>query len=164
MPWVSLTRTPAVHQPFADLPPGTQSGIDVDPGPETEAAHGGDAVPDQPAQLRVQALPQLGRALLVLAGLEHPDHTGPDGRRQRIPPEGRAVLTGVQHAEHVGVADHRRHRHHTAPECLAQQVEVRHHPDVLGRERPTGPTETGLDLVADQQHLFAVQSSRSPGR
>ncbi len=88
--------------------------------------------------------PSVARALLRLARREHAHDLEADGRGERVAAERRAVLAGLQHAEHVAVADDRGHRHDAAAERLAEQVEVGHDAHELAREgrirRGRGPT------------------------
>ena len=77
----------------------------------------------------MQAIAEHTRALLRLAGGEHPHHLEADGGRERVAAEGRAVLAGLEHADHVAVADDCGDGHDAAAERLAEQVEVGHDAD-----------------------------------
>ena len=65
------------------------------------------------------------------------------------------MLAGLEHAEHVAVADDCRHRHDAAAERLAEHVEVRHDALVVAREGAAGAAEAGLDLVGGEEDVLA---------
>ena len=78
----------------------------------------------------------------------------PTAQASGLPPKVRAVLAGLEHAEHVAVGDDRRDRHDAAAERLAEHVHVGHDALVVAGEGPAGAAEAGLDLVGGEQHVL----------
>ena len=148
-----LREQAALHEQLADVAPGAERGVDVDSRPESCAADGDDAAPEQTLETGVEAHPEQAGAFLRFAGGEHPDHRAADGRGQRVAAEGRAVLARSEDAEDVRVADDRRDGDDAAAERLAEQVEVGHDPDEVAGEGRAGAAEARLDLVGDEQHV-----------
>ena len=72
---------------------------------------------------------------------------------ERVAAEGRAVLAGLQDAEHLVVRKHGRHRIEAAGQRLAEQRHVGLDALVLLGEQLAGAAEPGLDLVEDQHHV-----------
>ena len=84
---------------------------------------------------------------------QHPQRGAGDGAGQRIAAEGRAVLAGLQHAQHLGVREHGRDRIEAAGQRLADQGQVGLDALVLLGEQLAGAAEPGLDLVEDQHDV-----------
>ena len=80
-----------------------------------------------------------------------------------IAAERRAVFAGMQDAEDVAVGYHRRHRHDSAAEGFAEQIDVGHHTPVVAGEGATGARQPGLDLVGDHQHVALACRPRARG-
>ena len=78
-----------------------------------------------------------------------------DRAGQRVTTEGRTVLSGLQHPEHGGVRQHRRHRIVAARQGLADQSNVGFYALVLLGQQCAGAAEPGLDLVEDQHDVVA---------
>ena len=77
-----------------------------------------------------------------------------DRAGERIAAEGRAVLAGLERAEHRRVGKHGRDRIEAAGQCLAEQRHVGLDAVVLLRQQLAGAAEPGLDLVEDQHHVM----------
>src|SRR5690606_7915627 len=97
-----------LHEPLADR---TRRAVELDAGPQSASARIADEVALEPAEPLVQVRAELAGTLLVLAGLHHRDDLAADRAGERVAPERRTVLAGLEDAEHVGVRDDRRDRH-----------------------------------------------------
>ena len=121
-----------------------------------------DAVADERRRASLQVLAERARARPGTRRSRASARPEAHGRGERIAAEGRAVLAGTEHAEHVAVADDGRDGHDAAAERLAEQVEVGHDADEVARERRADAAEARLDLVGDEQHVVARCRSRAP--
>ena len=72
---------------------------------------------------------------------------------QRVSAERAAVLTGLEHPQHLPISHDSRDRHNAPTERLSEQVDIGDHILVLARQRSAGPAKTGLDFVGDQQDI-----------
>ena len=108
--------------------------------------------------------PSAAARALELAGLQHLDDAQPDRGGERVAAERRAVLAGADDAEHVAVRDDRGEGQDAAAQRLAEQIDVGHDAFAVARERLAHAAEAGLDLVGDEQHVVAVQISRTARR
>ena len=98
VPCVSLARTPCAASRSQAPRPGSEvnSTPAHRPRPRTSADH----VPGQGRQPVVQVRAQLRGPFLVLAGGQQRDHLAAYGAGQRVAAERRAVLPGLEDAEH----------------------------------------------------------------
>jgi hypothetical protein len=108
-----------------------------------------------------QALEQM-RALLRRARdqtfvEQHVERRQRDGGGERIATEGAAVIARREHLHQVVGADERRHGKKPAAERLAEDDAVGAHILVLAREELPGAAHSGLDLVADEEHVVSRQ-------
>ena len=107
-------------------------------------------------------MPQAGHEVLAQHGrvLDHAflDQRAQRGARdragERIAAEGRAMLAGLEHAQHFGVGKHGRDRIEAARQRLAEQRHVGLDAFVLLGEQLAGAAEPGLDLVEDQHDVM----------
>ena len=147
-----LREDAALHQTLAHRARVAGAGLRSipihSPRPRTSATCGTAGVSDLAGEPRTE----LGRGPLVRAVAQHVDDLDPDRAGERVAAERRAVLAGLEHAEHVAVRHHGRQRHDAAAERLAEDVHVGHDVLVLDGERRAGAAEPRLDLVGDQQH------------
>ena len=93
---------------------------------------------------------------------QHFERSARDGAGERIAAEGRAVLAGLQHAQHLGVREHGRHRIEAARQRLADQRHVGLDPLVLLGQQLARAAEPGLDLVEDQRDALLRCRARGP--
>ena len=133
--------------------------LGVDPGrelgreQETEAAHRNDTG---------HLLQRLGEpdARSIGAGRDlfafhHVEHRERGARGERLAAERRGVIARLERGRDLGARPARADRHAVA-ERLGQRDDVGPDPAVLEAEPPTRATETGLDLVDDEQGLALV--------
>ncbi len=152
--WNSLHSTPRSASASDTASAGRAALGDLHAGPQAPAADLGHAV--ELAEPGVQVGAEFAGALLELAGGQQAHHRAADGARHRVAAERRAVFARLEHAEHVGPADHRRHREDPAAERLADGVHVRADALVVERQRRAGAGQARLDLVGDEQRVGVV--------
>ena len=164
-PWVSLTNTPRSSSRSLSSTSGAERGIDVDPGPETDAADGRHAVPDQthravrgaahPARRTAPGTPR-SRA----AGPRTCPPPRPAGCRRR---SSRADRDAGRRARRRCRPPPRPARHRRRAPCPAGRGRARRR---RGHSRRYVPVRPSPDWISSQisSTRRSVQSSRSLGR